>query len=299
MRTNEDVNAPSSDTPVENERRDFLTKFASATFAGLVAPALVPGARAAETPAAGDVAVASLYAQLDEADPIGRMTRDLQRALKKPIAERRWIMVIDLRKCTGCQGCTVACIQENKLPPGVVYRPVRTEVRGEYPNVTKRFLPRPCMQCENPPCVRVCPAEATWKRPDGIVQIDYNTCIGCKYCVQACPYEARTIDHGRMWGDTVTGAPETYEALPSAEYAQAWRRTDGGSPMGAARKCHFCVHRIERGLLPACTLSCMGRATFFGDKKDPQSLVSELILMPNVMRLRPDLGTDPQVYYLS
>jgi molybdopterin-containing oxidoreductase family iron-sulfur binding subunit len=282
----------------DGERRNLLAKFASATFAGLVAPAI---ASAQERPAAtaAPTAGSGLYTEIDAADPIGRMTRELLLALKKPVAARRWIMVIDLRKCTDCQGCTVACIQENKLPPGVVYRPVRADVQGQYPNVTKRFLPRPCMQCDDPPCVAVCPTGASWKRPDGIVAIDYEKCIGCKYCIQSCPYEARVVDYGRSWGETTTGQLEQFEKVPSFEYGEIWPRAEGSSPIGAVRKCTFCAHRIEQGLLPACTLSCMGRATFFGDKNDPHSLVSELITKPNVMRLRPDLGTDPQVYYLT
>ncbi|MBI4571057.1 MAG: 4Fe-4S dicluster domain-containing protein, partial [Chloroflexi bacterium] len=102
------------------------------------------------------------------------MQEDLQRALEKPVEERTWVMAIDLRKCTGCSACTIACKAENHLPPGVVYMPVIDEEIGEYPNVTRRFMPHHCMQCDDPPCVPVCPVGATYKRPDGIVEIDYN-----------------------------------------------------------------------------------------------------------------------------
>jgi molybdopterin-containing oxidoreductase family iron-sulfur binding subunit len=91
-------------------------------------------------------------------------------------------MVIDTRKCVGCHSCKVGCVMENKLPPGVVYRPVIDLEVGTYPNVGRKFLPRPCMQCDNPPCVPVCPVNTTWKRPDGVVEIDYTVCIGCRYC---------------------------------------------------------------------------------------------------------------------
>lgn len=121
----------------------------------------------------------------DGDSPLLRMQRELQRAMKKPIEQRRWVMVIDLRKCVGCSACTIACVAENKLPPGVVYRPVLEEEIGEYPNVTRRFLPRLCNQCDNPPCVPVCPVKATYKRPDGIVEINYEQCIGCRYCLPA------------------------------------------------------------------------------------------------------------------
>ena len=225
-----------------------------------------------------------------------RMQKDLERALKKPPRERRWVMVIDLRKCVGCSACTVSCIAENKLPPGVVYRPVIDEEIGTYPNVRRRFIPRPCMQCDNPPCVPVCPVGATWKREDGIVEIDYDACIGCRYCITACPYSARTFDFGENWTDG-TPADMPYEFLPNFEYGEEWPR-DGGSPIGNARKCTFCLHRLEQGELPACVTTCIGQANFFGDANDPESLVSELIGQPNVIRLKEELGTEPNVYYL-
>ncbi|HEY5596922.1 MAG TPA: 4Fe-4S dicluster domain-containing protein [Candidatus Bipolaricaulota bacterium] len=230
-------------------------------------------------------------------DPLLRMQQDLRRALAKPVEQRRWIMVIDLRKCIGCHACTIACIAENKLPPGVVYRPVITEEIGKYPHVSMRFTPRPCMQCDNPPCVPVCPVKATYKRPDGVVEIDYNACIGCRYCITACPYNARTFDFGGNYSDeTPEKAP--YEDAANFEYGRRWKREREKSPIGNARKCHFCLHRLEAGQLPACTTGCVGRATFFGDSNDPESLVSELIAKPNVMRLKEELGTRPKVYYL-
>jgi Fe-S-cluster-containing dehydrogenase component len=241
-------------------------------------------------------------------DELIRMQAELQRALQKPASARRWIMVIDLRKCVGCSACTIACIAENKLPPGVVYRPVLEEEIGTYPNVTRKFLPRPCMQCDNPPCVPVCPVNATYKNDEGVVVIDYNQCIGCRYCVVACPYGARTFDFGGTYTQDTPVADgsilgqntaDDYERAASFEYGQAWRR-DGrdGSPIGNVRKCHFCLHRIKQGLLPACTTTCIGKATFFGDANDPDSLVAELVASPNVMRLKEELGTEPRVYYL-
>ncbi len=245
-------------------------------------------------------------------EPLLRMQEDLKRALKKPLDQRRWVMVIDLRKCVGCSACTIGCISENKLPPGVVYRPVIDEEIGTYPNVTRRFLPRPCMQCDNPPCVPVCPVNATYKRPDGIVAINYDDCIGCRYCLVACPYSARTFDAGRQYMDGLPGTPavvlgttgvghqadKCYECLPAYEYSVAWERKDGQSPEGNARKCQFCSHRLNAGMLPVCTTTCIGRATYFGDANDPDALVSQLIASPNVMRLKEEMGTEPKVYYL-
>lgn len=295
-------------TSAEETRRSFLAKFASAVFAGLVAPALLGGAEpVAGAPPQGSASQQTLTDDFDVLDlpeavegehDIKRMMQDLRRALQKPVAERKWAMVIDLRKCTGCNGCNVACIVENQLPPGVTYRPVMTETYGRYPNVARRFVPRPCMQCDNPPCVPVCPVEATWKRSDGVVTIDYDKCIGCRYCITACPYAARSFDSGYFYSDFEGGERQPYELLPSPEYDEGRVRAEGGSPIGNARKCHFCLHRIERGELPACTLSCMGRATYFGDMNDPRSLVSQLIGQPNVMRLKPEMGTEPKVFYL-
>ena len=283
-------------------RRDFLGKFAGSVFAGLVAPAVLGEAKVVE--ASGEALQGNLAPPLglpeavDGEHVVERMMADLQRALQKPLAERRWGMVIDLRKCTGCNGCTISCVTENKLPPGVTYRTVMTETVGTYPNVARRFVPRPCLQCANPPCVDVCPVNATWKRDDGVIVIDYDQCIGCRYCITACPYGARSFDAGHFYSDFEGGDRQPYELLPSPEYAENRVRDDGASPIGNARKCHFCLHRVERGELPACTLSCMGRATYFGDLNDPESLVAQLAGQANVMRLKEELGTEPNVYYL-
>jgi molybdopterin-containing oxidoreductase family iron-sulfur binding subunit len=227
-----------------------------------------------------------------------RMQRELVAAMGKPVGERRWVMVIDLRKCSGCDACTIACKAENQLPPGVVYRPVVQEEVGTYPNVRRRFLPRPCMQCEKPPCTPVCPVGATWRRTDGVIAIDYDKCIGCRYCLTACPYSARTTDKGELYTEH-TPAVQPYEEQVSPEYDAGFRRADGGSPIGNARKCHFCLHRLEAGMLPACVTSCVGHATFFGDANDPDSLVAELVGLPEARRLKEELGTDPRVYYLT
>lgn len=227
-----------------------------------------------------------------------RMQRELVAAMRKPVAERKWVMVIDLRRCSGCDACTIACKAENQLPPGVVYRPVVKEEVGTYPNVRRRFLPRPCMQCEKPPCTPVCPVGATWRRDDGVIAIDYEKCIGCRYCLTACPYSARTTDKGEYYTEN-TPALQPYEEQISPEYNAGLRRSDGGSPTGNARKCHFCLHRLEVGQLPACVTSCIGNATFFGDANDPHSLVADLIGRPEARRLKEELGTQPRVYYLT
>jgi Fe-S-cluster-containing dehydrogenase component len=243
----------------------------------------------------------------EEVDVLIRMQAELKKALHKPVNTRHWVMVIDLRKCVGCHACTIACVAENKLPPGVVYRQVVEEELGRYPNVSMRFIPRPCLQCDEPPCVPVCPVGATYKRPDGVVAMDYDRCIGCRYCMNACPYNSRYFDfgfsnydnspdaNGLIFGKHTGGI---LEDLPSFEYGKAQPRQRERSPIGNVRKCHFCLHRVEIGELPACTTTCIGRATYFGDSNNPESLVSELIARPNILRLREELGTEPKVYYL-
>lgn len=223
-------------------------------------------------------------------DPIMmRMETELKDALKRP--SRRWVMVLDLKKCVGCYACAVACNVENKLPPGVIYRDMMEKEFGEYPSVGLSIIPRPCLQCDNPPCVRVCPVKATWKSDDGIVEIDYLKCVGCRYCMAACPYGARVVDLGRR----------TFlsEYVPSYEYNKEWIRQPHKSPINNVRKCHFCRHRISDGKLPACVVTCVGRASYFGDRTNPDSLVSKLITKPNVMVLKRELGTKPAVYYLT
>jgi molybdopterin-containing oxidoreductase family iron-sulfur binding subunit len=243
----------------------------------------------------------------EQEEIILRLQMELRRTLEKPVQARRWVMVIDLRKCVGCSACTIACVSENKLPPGVVYRPVTDEEIGTYPNVIRRFRPRPCMQCDNPPCVPVCPVGATWKQADGVVVIDYERCIGCRYCITACPYAARTFDFGSFYTKGTPATPAAivgqeravvYEKAESFEYQHKWSRVKNKSPIGNARKCQFCLHRLEAGMLPACVTTCIGRATYFGDANEPENLVSELIGSPNVMRLKEEMGTEPRVYYL-
>jgi Fe-S-cluster-containing dehydrogenase component len=164
-----------------------------------------------------------------------------------------------------------------------------------------------CLQCDDPPCVPVCPVSATYKRPDGIVAVDYDACIGCRYCITACPYNARTADFGEFYTDGAPGVAAfaglgaaAYEERPNFEYGTEWsREREGhGSPIGNARKCQFCVHRLENGLLPACVTTCLGGATYFGDYNDEGALVHELVGATRMMRLKEELGTNPRVFYL-
>jgi molybdopterin-containing oxidoreductase family iron-sulfur binding subunit len=284
-------------------RRDFIRGGALIAGSVAVGTAAVTGARFSAPPKdpTGENTVRLIketktVPKDDSADILIRMQEELRRAMAKPVEQRKWKMIIDTRKCVGCHACTVACISENKLPPGVVYRPVVQQEINEYPNTQLRFFPRPCMQCDVPSCVSVCPVNATWKRPDGIVAVDYDKCIGCRYCLSACPYGARTSDFGHYYNEDAEIQP--YEKLSNNEYGKSWNREGHNSPMGNARKCQFCLHRLEVGELPMCVTTCIGRANYFGDVNDPESLVAEKSRESNQIKLLEEKGTHPQVTYL-
>lgn len=239
---------------------------------------------------------------------IQRMQADIRRALQKPIEQRNWIMVIDGRKCVGCQACVVACAAENVLPPGVSYRSVPEIEYGTYPNVRRYPMPTQCMQCDKPPCMAaanaIAPGSIT-KRPDGIVAIDYTKFRGraaFDAAFKACPYRALYYDDGRFYTQP-TPAFQPYEEAVSHDYGRRWvrdRARRAEPPIGSGRKCHFCLHRLNAGLVPACVSTCIARTIYFGDKNDPQSLVSE-VLEKNagkVLRIRENRGTEPRVYYI-
>lgn len=234
------------------------------------------------------------------------MQEDLGRALKKPDKQRRWAMLLDLRKCVGCYACSIACVSENKLPPAMYYRPVHEYEQGTYPAVSRTFLPRPCMQCDKPPCVAACPVKgpdgATWKEAAGIgagiVPVNYEKCIGCTKCVPACPYGARTMDAGKFHTEG-TPAIQKYETVASFEYGKNWPRVKDNSPIGNARKCHFCIHRLANGMLPQCITTCIGRAGYFGDENDPQSLIAQVKKANRIQILKAGMGTAPRVYYVA
>lgn len=219
--------------------------------------------------------------------------------------KHRYGMVIDTRRCVGCDACVVACKQENKTPPGVAYTVVLENGFGDRPDDRPLFLTKPCFHCEHPPCVPVCPVGATFKRKqDGIVVVDYDRCIGCRYCIVACPYQARYADFGENYPAVEEGT--AWADVPSPEYRQFRKREEGKSPEGNVRKCTFCLHLQDEngeydkaaGRWPACAKTCTGKAIHFGDFNDPESEVSRLLRERQAIRLKEELGTEPNVYYL-
>jgi Fe-S-cluster-containing dehydrogenase component len=211
---------------------------------------------------------------------------------------RRWAMVVDVRKCLkkeGCDRCIQACNREHNIPE-IADR--RHEVKwiwkepfkvafavesGEIANAALRDRPVPvlCNHCDRPPCVRVCPVQATWRRDDGVVMMDWHRCIGCRYCMAACPYGARSFN----WTE-----PRAHLPHPSAGYPTRTK--------GVVEKCTFCPERLAQGKPPACVEACENRALCFGDLADPASAVCAALRSGYAIRRKAELGTAPEVYYV-
>ena len=209
----------------------------------------------------------------------------------------RYVMTADLNRCVGCQTCTAACKHTNATPPEIQWRKVVDVEMGEFPNVERIFMPVGCQHCADPPCMHVCPSTATAQRDDGIVTIDYDLCIGCGYCMVACPYDARyKVDEARF---AYGKGPSVTEAL----------RHDEGR-LGVAQKCTFCADRIDEGTAkgltpgidpeatPACVNSCIANALQFGDIEDENSNVSQLLAENTYFQMHEELGTETGFYYL-
>jgi Fe-S-cluster-containing dehydrogenase component/formate-dependent nitrite reductase membrane component NrfD len=173
--------------------------------------------------------------------------------------------LIDHRKCIGCHACSVACKEEHQVPLGVYRTWVKYVEKGAFPNTRRLFTVLRCNHCEDAPCVTICPVTALYKRSDGIVDFNPNTCIGCKACMQACPYDALYID-------------------PNSN---------------TAAKCNFCAHRVEVGLQPSCQIVCPTQAIVSGDLDDPTSEISYLTAREPVRVRKPEKGTKPQLSYID
>ena len=209
---------------------------------------------------------------------------------------KRYGMIVDLNRCVGCQTCTIACKHANDTPPGVQWRRVLDVEQGTFPDVSRLFLVTGCQHCAEPPCVPVCPTGATRQREDGLVTMNYDTCIGCASCAVACPYQARTIVHEK-------------EGYYGEETVQE-KSTAHADRYGVANKCTFCVEKIDTAALtglvpgvdpdvtPACATSCITQAIRFGDFADPASTVSQLAKDNRSFQMHAELGTNPQIRYL-
>lgn len=214
-----------------------------------------------------------------------------------------WGMVIDLDRCTGCQACVMACKAENNVPAVGAREAARgriiswMQVLVEESEERVRFLPRPCLQCDDPPCTKVCPVYATYRNPEGIVAQIYARCIGCRFCMAACPYNAKYFNWLRYQKEAPGQNPDV-----------------SLRPKGVVEKCTFCHHRLQRAreralaerrdlapgeYVPACAEACPTRAITFGDLSDPGGEVARLARSPRAFKLGEQLGTKPKVIYLS
>jgi len=219
-------------------------------------------------------------------------------------------MVIDLDRCTACQACVVACKAENNVPfaepdqaamgRSIHWIEIVSFLEGEYPHIRARFLPRPCMHCDKPPCVKVCPVYATYRNPEGLVAQIYYRCIGCRYCTTACPYTVRFFNY--------------YPPRWPKEMRQSLNRDVSVRTKGVVEKCTFCHHRLLRArekamvegrelapddYIPACVEACPSGAMYFGDMENHYSVVSKLSRERRSFRLLEELGTEPKVVYLA
>ncbi len=187
-------------------------------------------------------------------------------AQNKSKPKKRLAMVIDLRKCYGCHSCSIACKSEFNDPLGVRRSQVETTDKGTYPEVKRYFLPRLCNNCARPPCVSVCPTKAAHRDEEkGLVNMHEELCIDCNLCLPACPYGVR-FSH---------------------------------PVKNVVNKCDFCIHRVEKGVVPSCVNTCPSNALIFGDINDPDSEVSNLVANNNVQVLKPEFGTEPGVFYIE
>ncbi len=296
----EDNGRPDLEKAVDNSRRDFLRKV---TLAGAVTvtggAAIYSGHRFEKAKHnEGMVRVLTEDNRLVEI-PVEQM-RDFKPDLKmlqtrgrEGIAGRRWVMVIDLSRCRNARKCVEACQSAHQLRPYEYH--INTLVMQESVNTPAFFMPKPCQHCDNPPCVSVCPVDATFKRQDGIVLIDNERCIGCRFCIAACPYSAR-IFH---WQE-----PTQAEADKDKEYNV---ELNVPQKKGTVTKCLFSADRLREGMLPYCVSACPNGVFYFGDENEDAVTngttketvrLSELLETSGAYRLMPELGTKPRVYYL-
>ena len=227
---------------------------------------------------------------------------------------KRLAMVIDLQRCTGCGGCALSCKSENNVQRGNAWASRKIKTTGKFPNVRFEFIPTLCNQCENAPCVKGCPTKAMHKGYGNITMHCPEKCIGCRTCIAMCPYDVISI-HGEEphahWKSEdalikgCTSSPkevtEKVKGNVIPYYNDAREKFTHGSGLrykGIVEKCTLCDHRVKKGLLPHCVLSCPANARVMGDLNDPNSAASKLLAKYRPWRLKEHLGTEPKVFYI-
>ncbi len=213
-------------------------------------------------------------------------------AARVGVPGRRWIMVIDLAKCDGCKACTAACSKMHHTPAGREW--IKVYQMQDAQHTAPYWFPKPCFHCDNPPCTKVCPVDATFKRQDGAVLIDNERCIGCRFCMAACPYSTRFFN----WGPPANPAPGEASAYSP--------ETGFPRKVGTVEKCDFCPDMAAKGMLPACVSTCGMGAIYYGDEnenavtnsKGETERLHKLLEDRAGYRYLEELGTRPRVYYL-
>lgn len=280
----------------ETGRRKFfrtLASMGSGAAAGLAGLAVLKSKKieAAEIPA-------------PLAEPPGSLILRMQQDLEKTLAGGKtpsWLMVVDTRKCIGCDACTIACRAENPTGPAANFRRVIKKELPVGPRPWVIFKPVNCLQCDAPACARAVPQRMIVKRPDGIVEFDHDKLKGAfaHAAAQACPLKLAHVDGGETFTGN-TPRPQEYEGRTFIENGKVYSRTPGaGQLTDTARKCTFCSHLLDAGVLPACVTTCVGGAMYFGDANNPGSLINEITQGRRVFQGHENLGLKPRVIYFT
>jgi molybdopterin-containing oxidoreductase family iron-sulfur binding subunit len=224
---------------------------------------------------------------------------------REGIEGRKFVMVIDLARCANARKCVAGCQKMHHKRPPVEW--IKVKKMQEAASTAPYWMPQPCFHCDNPPCTKVCPVDATFKRQDGIVLIDNERCIGCRFCMAACPYNARTFNWGENWAEAIdsTRAENCCDTKKKDECCDYSPEKSYPGKMGTVEKCDFCPDMARKGELPDCVTSCPNGTIFFGDANedtvtngDETVRLSEILKKRSGYRFMEDLGTEPRVYYL-
>ena len=292
------------ETPKKKTRREFLQELGyigvgavmggSAIFAGInYDRSKTPGDRIRVLTAENEL----IEINKNDATRVVKSKKEILRYLQKEgregIAGKRWVMVIDLSRCKNARKCMDACQDAHRLRPEQSH--IFTLKMQESKDTTAFYMPKPCQHCDNPPCVAVCPVDATYKRPDGIVLIDNERCIGCRFCIAACPYSARTLNWAK---------PLHFDEDKDLTYNV---ELNVPQSKGTITKCLFSANNLREGKLPYCVSACPNGVFYFGDENEDaitngttkETVRFRKLLTDNAgYRLLPELGTEPRVYYL-